>query len=151
MPWEQMRWFVSLHWLPCLALAWDTDSHSACPSIGKSPLPTTWYVISGWWTQAGFVMSHSTSWRGSVSLNVDCTLDLATKPGAGSLPPQVCNSGSQPQSRKLPSVTDWIFLCPGLRFFFCADTVLCFPISSFSSLCLHKRIPPSIRFISPSS
>ena len=78
--------------------------------------------------------------------------DLAPKPGAGSLSPQVHDQDSWPQSGESPSVGECIFLCPGPRFFYCPDSVLCFPSLSFSSLCLSaEEDPSSICFISPSS
>ena len=92
---------------------------------------------------AGFVLSHSTPGRGSLSPTADCTSDLATEPRAGSPPPQVHDPGSWLQSREIPQLEIGSFPVRVSVFFSCPDTVLCFTSCSFSSLCLSTEgFPP---------
>ena len=71
--------------------------------------------------------SYSIPGKGLLSPTADCVSEVVSEPGPGSHPPQVRELGSQPQSRGSPAVRDWIFVRPRLWFFFCPDTVLCFP------------------------
>ena len=95
--------------LLCMALGWDANSGSTCPGTGEAPLGTP-HVVPGWRRQAGFVLSHSTPGRGSLSLTADCAPDLATEKGAGSPSAQVSDKGSRPQSGEIPTVRARIFL-----------------------------------------
>ena len=126
-----------------LELGWDLNSCSACTGTGEVLLHAAQYVVPGWQMHAGFVLSHSTPGRGSLSPTADCTSDLATEPRAGSPPPQVHDPGSWLQSREIPQLEIGSFPIRVSVFFSCPDTVLCFASCSFSSLCLSTEgFPP---------
>lgn len=106
-------------------------------STGRVSCPLNGYIPS----------SHSTRERESLSPTADCASELVTEPGASSLPPQVRELGSQPQSKESPTVRDWLFLRPQSMVFLLfkyspalPQPLFFFPLSAEGDLsppCLH--------------